>query len=116
MSYTPAPGDPVRRTDTQVCGGFLQWLMITKNLGLYGFDPSGRNLVCTSENAADLIAGFLKEVEPVDPDAALVEVMAEALYDIDDLGGWELSDTDTREYYLSNARAALAAARTFGAL
>jgi len=55
--------------------------------------------------------------EPPDPDAELVEVMAEAIRADDDASdGWHETTDSIRADYRSNARAALAAAREAGLL
>lgn len=55
--------------------------------------------------------------EPPDPDAELVEVMAEAIRADDDASdGWHETTDSIRADYRSNARAALAAARKAGLL
>ena len=55
--------------------------------------------------------------EPPDPDAELVEVMAEAIRADDDASdGWHETTDSIRADYRSNARAALAATRKAGLL
>ena len=55
--------------------------------------------------------------EPPDPDAELVEVMAEAIRADDDASdGWHETTDSIRADYRSNARAAIAAAREAGLL
>lgn len=55
--------------------------------------------------------------EPPDPDAELVEVMAEAIRADDDASdGWHETTDSIRAAYRSNARAAIAAAREAGLL